>query len=328
MSKLLDNKKSIELNNDEYKLEWFNESEEDWEKYIGMVVKSNISQSWGYGKAKEKSESWRVRRGLIKHNSNVIAIFQALEKSLFSFKIIRINRGPLLINGNNNFEIKYNIYRVLQKKIKWWKGKILLIAPELIDISENTKALALAKFWRRKTKPYKSIWLDLIPPVDKLRSNLKASWRRNLLKSEKKDMSIEVTNSERDFKWLMKQYNYLMKKNDFIGSNENLITEFYLGNMENCFIFKVSIADEPLAGVLMVRHGAAFTYWVGWNGDKGRNLRANHFLFWNVIVEMKKLGCLVFDLGGIDEENTPGITQFKRGLGGKEYTQVGEWIAF
>ena len=111
MSTLLDNKESIELNNDEYKLEWFNESEEDWEKYIGMVVKSNISQSWGYGKAKEKSESWRVRRGLIKHNSNVIAIFQALEKSLFSFKIIRINRGPLLINGNNNFEIKYNIYK-------------------------------------------------------------------------------------------------------------------------------------------------------------------------------------------------------------------------
>ena len=49
MGILLDNKKLIELNNNEYKLEWFNEGKEGWEKYIGMVGKSNIAQSWGFG---------------------------------------------------------------------------------------------------------------------------------------------------------------------------------------------------------------------------------------------------------------------------------------
>ena len=43
---------------------------------------------------------------------------------------------------------------------------------------------------------------------------------------------------------------------------------------------------------------------------------------------MKKLGCLWFDVGGIDEENNPGITQFKRGLKGEEYTLIGEGIAY
>ena len=233
----------------------------------------------------------------------------------------------MLINGEDDSETKYNVYKILRKTWRLWKGRILLIAPELIDIPGNVETLVLANYWRRKINPYKSIWLDLSPPVDKLRSNLKASWRRNLLKSEKKNMSIEVTNNERDFKWIMKKYNYLMKQNNFTGSKEKLITEFYLSNMDNCFIFKVSISNEPLAGVLMVKDGFAYTYWVGWNGDKGRDLRANHFLFWNVILEMKKLGCLVFDLGGIDEEDTPGITQFKRGLGGEEYTLVGEWLS-
>ena len=32
-----------------------------------------------------------------------------------------------------------------------------------------------------------------------------------------------------------------------------------------------------------------------------------------------------FDLGGINEESTPGITHFKRGLGGKEYALIGEF---
>ena len=41
---------------------------------------------------------------------------------------------------------------------------------------------------------------------------------------------------------------------------------------------------------------------------------------------MKKRGCIGFDVGGIDEENTPDITKFKRGLRGEEYTLVGEWI--
>ena len=34
-----------------------------------------------------------------------------------------------------------------------------------------------------------------------------------------------------------------------------------------------------------------------------------------------------FDLGGINEKLTPGITHFKRGLGGKEYTLIGEYEA-
>ena len=42
------------------------------------------------------------------------------------------------------------------------------------------------------------------------------------------------------------------------------------------------------------------------------------------IIEMKQCGCAWFDLGGIDEKNTPGIAKFKRGLRGEEYTLVGK----
>ncbi|HZX92889.1 MAG TPA: hypothetical protein VFE90_00125, partial [Myxococcales bacterium] len=35
---------------------------------------------------------------------------------------------------------------------------------------------------------------------------------------------------------------------------------------------------HPIAGVLLVRHGVAATYQVGWNGVAGRELKAHHFL--------------------------------------------------
>ena len=58
----------------------------------------------------------------------------------------------------------------------------------------------------------------------------------------------------------------------------------------------------------------------------GRSLYSNNLLLWNAILEMKKRGCIMLDVGGINENHTPNITKFKRGLAGEEYTLVGEWF--
>ena len=39
---------------------------------------------------------------------------------------------------------------------------------------------------------------------------------------------------------------------------------------------------------------------------------------------LKEQGVRWFDLGGIDEESTPGSSQFKLGVNGTRYTLVGE----
>ena len=98
-------------------------------------------------------------------------------------------------------------------------------------------------------------------------------------------------------------------------------------NQNNCYVIQALLDGQAVAGILIVRHGTSCTYQIGWNSLAGRRLYTNNLLLWNAILEMKKLGCLGFDVGGIDEENTPGITKFKRGLRGEEYTLVGEWLS-
>ena len=96
-------------------------------------------------------------------------------------------------------------------------------------------------------------------------------------------------------------------------------------NQNNCYVFQALLDGQAVAGILIVRHGTSCTYQIGWNSPTGRKVYANNLLLWNAVLEMKQHNCFWFDMGGIDENTTPGIVKFKRGLGGKEYALVGEW---
>jgi lipid II:glycine glycyltransferase (peptidoglycan interpeptide bridge formation enzyme) len=82
---------------------------------------------------------------------------------------------------------------------------------------------------------------------------------------------------------------------------------------------------KPVAGVLLVRHGRAATYQVGWTDERGRAVRAHHFLLWQSVLWLVKHGYIGFDLGGINEK-TPGIARFKTRMGGKPFRLVGGYV--
>ena len=84
-------------------------------------------------------------------------------------------------------------------------------------------------------------------------------------------------------------------------------------------------SGDPVAGVLLVRHGVAATYQVGWSGEAGRDLKAHHFLLWQSVLWLKENRYTGFDLGGINE-TTPGIAQFKIGMGGQPFRLVGGYV--
>jgi len=89
-------------------------------------------------------------------------------------------------------------------------------------------------------------------------------------------------------------------------------------------VFRAFADDEAVAGICVVPHGSAATYLLGWNGKHGRKLKANQFLLWNAITFLQQEGFRWFDLGGINEEKTPGIASFKLGVNGVRYALVGE----
>jgi hypothetical protein len=314
-----------EDNNNCYNLIFENIDSIKWVDFLKHAKNPNLMQSWGYGEAKKNI--WTIKRGMITYKKQPIAIFQALEKQWGPIGIIRINRGPLIL-GVADTTTKYFIYKTLRKLSFLKNSRIISVAPNLNDTEENMAIMQLAGYKKRKKNSLRSILINLNQSEDQLRKGLNGKWRNQLKKSENDGLQLEIGDSEVLHIWLMGKYKELMEKKSFVGPKIELYNDLHKFDKKSSIILQAWYKSSVVAGILISKHGNSCCYQVGWNSFEGRKINANNFLLWNAIVEMKKQGYTSFDLGGINEDLTPGITKFKRGLGGDEYQLVGEWLSF
>jgi lipid II:glycine glycyltransferase (peptidoglycan interpeptide bridge formation enzyme) len=140
-------------------------------------------------------------------------------------------------------------------------------------------------------------------------------------------LELEVGSDDQLLDWMMARHAELLEDRDFDGPPAELLLAWRrnLDETEPFIVLRAMSEDEPIAGICLTCHGSAATYLLGWNGPRGRALRAHQFLLWQAVVHLKQTGVRWFDLGGIDEEGAPGITEFKLGLNGERYELVGEY---
>ncbi len=83
---------------------------------------------------------------------------------------------------------------------------------------------------------------------------------------------------------------------------------------------------EPVAGIMILRHGISATYEVGYVAPRGRELRATHLLLWHAVEALIRKRVRWLDLGGIATDRSPGIARFKLGMGGTVATLPGTFL--
>ena len=97
-------------------------------------------------------------------------------------------------------------------------------------------------------------------------------------------------------------------------------------NKQSTLAFSAYQEREAVSGILVFRHGNTATYYLAWNGPKGRMMNANNLLLWHAIKELKSRGVRWFDLGGVDSSSMPRVSRFKLGVGGELFTLAGTFI--
>lgn len=306
-----------------------------WQKYYRQIAKSNLLQSWAYGEAKVASGKWVAERWIIYRQDEPVALLQVLKRNILGlWTIVRINRGPLWLKEELSLMTKAAVYRMIHQKYPWRKRCLLFLSPNLSVAEENQQLLISAGYYSFKKQLVGSIWLDLQPSVDALRKALRSNWRGHIVKAEKSNLSYLMLQAKDDLDCLLAQYQLLQQRKGFSGLSLALIkalTQCKSVDTLQCILFKAMRNDEVIAGVLIVRHGLACTYLVGWlDREKAKSSNATNYLLWNAMLEMKRRGCLWFDLGGISEQRPElaSITSFKRGMGGEEFWLLGEHLSF
>lgn len=307
---------------------WDKASRPQWQEWMALVGQSNLLQSWEYGDAKAAAEGWRVCRGVFFIQGDPVAIVQALEKRLLWVRVLRINRGPLFLRELPNSERLAVLKRLWGDPRGMFKKTVYSVTPELTLSGEHICLLASMDFLQFSPRGWTSIWVELKKDEEALRKQLNAKWRNMLVKAEKQNITFQITGDSSAFEWLLDRCMTMMIERNAGAIPLKLYRELQQGlqaNQNPLFVLRAFEDEIPIAGICVVPHGNAATYLLGWNSEQGRRLNANYLLLWQAIVLLKRKGFLWFDLGGVNNEETPGIGAFKQGIHGVPYELVGTY---
>ena len=168
---------------------------------------------------------------------------------------------------------------------------------------------------------YRTLVLDLSPPIEELRKNLLQKWRYNLKKAEKNGLEVvEGTNAELYQIFLKLMPEMLERKRLNIGidfQKFGLVQEALPEHLKMRIM--VCVANrEPVCAIVCSAIGASGVYLLGASGNKGIGLNGSYLLHWRMLQWLKENGFRSYDLGGIDPLRNPGGYQFKMGIAGRD----------
>ncbi|MBS4046743.1 MAG: peptidoglycan bridge formation glycyltransferase FemA/FemB family protein [Alphaproteobacteria bacterium] len=317
----------------------------DWAATQTALRFSVLEQSWCYGAAtaavtqgKVQPDRWLLR----KSDGSIAGLAQAFVRKVSPLgRFVRLVRGPLFVPGMARADreaalaLIRNAYPWRERCLLWW-------LPELNGGAESEATMAQLGL-RPMMTGYSSIRCDLRPPPDKLRSQLDGKWRNTLKAAEKSALLMETASiaagtwNDEAFSALLGEHAQHRLEEGFGGPD----ARFYAAYAEAAKVIRPDGEDallfwahagthqgrvRPIAGILVLRHGHAATYAMGWSNEAGRLVKAHYRLLWQAVLSLRELGVTDFDLGGVDTQRGAGVARFKLGLNGAVFTLAGSYL--
>ncbi len=310
--------------------------EDEWNRHLLSVTKQNLLHTWEYGSAKSSVIGWKLERLTVeKPDGEVIALVQVLYYELALLGgLAKISRGPLLLGNypedDRNYILTLLAITEYARSVKW---RVIQVSPEIPQSETLAYQLRAHKFYKQKGTKIGSGLLDLSLELDTLYSNLNSIWKRTLkkIKKHKIEVRLEPTNELRVNEFL-KCYSAMQKDKAFEGINSDLIkvlTTKKSSTFEVNFFVAELMDNKGMAVELgtrvCIKHGNTATDFLLYINDEGKKYWASTALYWYAIKYYKDLGCAWFDIGGLSENTTRGISTYKNGLRSDLYTLIGEW---
>ena len=278
---------------------------------------------WGKLKGKFGWESVRIVEGT--------AGVQILFKRQPFFTIAYIPKGPV---GDGWDTLIPLIHQECRRK----RAITLLIEPDLWEGRHSHEVYPYLEFQQsgrfqkafQAIQPRRTLVIDLKQTDTQLLAAMKQKTRYNIRLAEKKGIQVHQSSDMAGFSNLMQ----------VTGSRDNFPvhhpsyydTAYKLFEPDGaCALFLAELHGEPLAGLMVFKHGNRAWYLFGASSDHHRDLMPAYLLQWTAILWAKNKGCSSYDLWGVPdqdeidleanftrrEDGLWGVYRFKRGFGGE-----------
>lgn len=295
-----------------------------WEQHFVRVRRSTLLQSYDYARAVAPIYGQRPRWGLIFIDGREAGLVQMLEAGFLGLHALTLDRGPLWFDGFGGIAHIKAFMDAINLQFPQRFGRKRRIIPEIPDSPAAGGILKQSGLAYRGPK-YSTIWLDLRPGEDALRAGLKSSWRGHLTKAEQGPLELAWDHPLDHQYWLVQTYQADRVMRNYPGPEPKIVTALgkQCASRGNLLVGRALLRGQAVAGVMILCHGSAATYQIGWSDDLGRKEGGHYRLLWSAMTMLKKKGITDFDLGGINDDSAAGVSAFKDGMGGQRVTLSG-----
>ncbi len=309
---------------------------EDWSQVTKQFSDLTFEQTSTYGKAAAERVGAADEYWIIEHEGAPVsaAVVRIKRIPLIGHGIAWIASGPLLQKNGRppvSDEHLQTILSTFRAEFADRQGHVFRFRPSLYQLDSQLhdpvafeEAATKAGFQITCNAPtYQTVVTRLDKGEENLMSSLHGKWRGHLRKALKQDLELDVGEIGELSKRFESLYTTVSQEKGFAPE---IPPSFYyhLGGPD--FTHKVLIAKKDgrdLGAITLGLSGSNATYLFGATNDEGRRANAGYFLTWNGYLRAREWGILNYDLGGIDAETNPMVTEFKRRAGGIELRAPG-----
>ncbi len=301
-----------------------------WFDIIGKFRDVNIYQTWSY-EAKRNGEK-NMSHLILSHGDAVVAAAQVrlLDLPFLGTGIAYVRWGPLcnIRVESKNLEVFRQALRALRNEYVFRRKFLLRVYPLPLEVPvEAVRSIFESEGYVRQAHKTgnKTLLLDIRPPLQELRKNLDQKWRNCLNHAERNNLEILEGEDDQLFGFFVRLYAHMIERKGFPPPNN--ISDFRevqkdLPNGWKSRIFLCRDKSGFGAGAICSALGDTGVYLYGATDRIGMANKGSYLLQWRILQWLKDVGCVDYDLNGIDPNLNPGTHRFKAGIAGKAGREV------
>lgn len=291
-----------------------------WEQFVLSDKNGSFLQSWNWGEFQKimGNKIWRLG---VYDNQRLLSVVLVVKIEAKRGRFLLIQHGP----------ISKKLFEELKKIAKNEKCDFIRVAPLLEKNDENKKSLKDLGFRESPmhASAYEATWkLDITPSEEELLKNMRKT-TRYLIRQAQKNPEIEIVKSDKieDAELYQKLNEKVSKYQRFTPFSFDFVkNEFEVFAKDNqALLFFGKYKGEIISSALIIFWQGIGFYHQAALDPNYHKIPVAYLLQWEVIKEVKKRGCKLYDFWGyVDPKKEPrhpwaGPTLFKTGFGGKAY---------
>ncbi|WGW02536.1 GNAT family N-acetyltransferase [Tropicibacter oceani] len=204
---------------------------------------------------------------------------------------------------------------------RWQDGRPLLLNSDGLP----PEALRQAGFWPLMTPA--SLALLPLGPGAALRAGLQQKWRNRLNRAMGAGLRV-TRHALSSGHWLLTAEAAQARKKGYRSLPPGFALAFARANPGKAQLWEVNQKGQPLAAVLMLRHGRMATWQMGHVTPEGRKHSAMNLALFTAMTALADQGHSLLDLGTINTQDAPGLARFKLGTGAQTHRLGGSWLHY